>query len=164
MKKIDLGQTLGTVANFGVVVGIILLVFELSQNRDMMQAQIRNEIATSLSGVLTPSVTDGELVERLTRTEDGEELTDSEEYRVFLQSELIFRYWENVHYQYRKELYDESEWAGHRGAIESSVTSRLRFQQYWCLTRSNYSAEFRDFIDELLPEDICQGTAQSLPG
>jgi hypothetical protein len=35
--------TLG--ANVGVLVGIILLVFELSQNREMMRAQTRNEIS-----------------------------------------------------------------------------------------------------------------------
>ena len=39
MKKIDLGQTLGILANVGVVFGILLLAYELNQNRQMMEAQ-----------------------------------------------------------------------------------------------------------------------------
>jgi len=48
MKKIDLGQTLTILANVGVLAGILLLVFELNQNREMMRAQTRSELASSL--------------------------------------------------------------------------------------------------------------------
>jgi hypothetical protein len=39
MKKIDLGQTLSIVANVGVLAGILLLVYELNQTRELAQAQ-----------------------------------------------------------------------------------------------------------------------------
>jgi hypothetical protein len=39
MKKIDLGQTMQTIANIGVLLGILLLVYELSQTRELAQAQ-----------------------------------------------------------------------------------------------------------------------------
>ena len=48
MKKIDLGQTLGIVANVGVIAGILLLAYELNQNRQMMQAQTRNAISETI--------------------------------------------------------------------------------------------------------------------
>ncbi len=56
MKKIDLGQTIGVLANIGVIIGILLLVYELSQNRQMMKAQTRNEIAQSTYELLTLSI------------------------------------------------------------------------------------------------------------
>ena len=56
MKKIDLGQTIGVLANIGVLIGILLLVYELSQNRQMMKAQTRNEIAQSTYELLTLSI------------------------------------------------------------------------------------------------------------
>ena len=41
MKKIDLAQTLNTLANVGVIAGIIFLAFELRQNNDLLTAQAR---------------------------------------------------------------------------------------------------------------------------
>ena len=48
MKKLDLGQIAHLLGNLGVIVGILLLVYELNQNRSMMPAQTRNSIARRL--------------------------------------------------------------------------------------------------------------------
>jgi len=37
MKKIEFGQAIAVFANIGVLVGILLLAYELNQNRQMMQ-------------------------------------------------------------------------------------------------------------------------------
>ena len=39
MKKIDIGQSLQTIANLGVLLGILLLVYELTQTRELARAQ-----------------------------------------------------------------------------------------------------------------------------
>ena len=39
MKKIDVGQTVSILANVGVIAGILLLAFELSQNNKLLRAQ-----------------------------------------------------------------------------------------------------------------------------
>jgi hypothetical protein len=41
MKKIGLGQMLAILANFGVIVGILLLVYELNQARDFARIEFR---------------------------------------------------------------------------------------------------------------------------
>ena len=48
MKKIDRGQTISLVANIGVLIGILLLVFELNQNRVVTEAQTRSAITASI--------------------------------------------------------------------------------------------------------------------
>lgn len=154
MKKMGLGQTMNTLANFGVIIGILLLVYELTQNREMMRAQIRNEIATSLSGAL-PAVTDAGLADAMFRSDDGQEVSGPEVYRIGMQNELLFRYWENVHYQFRQGLYDESEFSGHRGAISATVNSRPRLIRYWCGNRSYFSRPFIEFIDSILMQRAC---------
>ncbi len=103
MKRIDLGQALGILANLGVLVGILLLVFELSQNRVMMRALSRNDLSQGLTDVLSPMAADDELADLLLRGNRGEELTPSEAYRFEIFSELVFRYWENVHYHIRQD-------------------------------------------------------------
>ena len=42
--------TLG--ANIGVLIGIVLVLVELDQNRDMMRAQTRNELAMGIVDLL----------------------------------------------------------------------------------------------------------------
>lgn len=44
MKKLDMGQSLGILANVGVLFGILLLVYELNQNRQMMEAAVRRHV------------------------------------------------------------------------------------------------------------------------
>ena len=48
MKKIDLGQTIGIVANVGVIAGLLLLAFELNQNREITEAQTRHQVSQSM--------------------------------------------------------------------------------------------------------------------
>jgi hypothetical protein len=42
MKKIDIGQTVGLLANPGVVAGIEFLAVELRQNNELMNAAARD--------------------------------------------------------------------------------------------------------------------------
>jgi len=51
--------TLG--ANIGVLVGIILLIVELNQNRQMMQAQTRNELSMGIVGIQSGIAENSEL-------------------------------------------------------------------------------------------------------
>ncbi len=41
MKKIELGQAIGILANIGVLGGLLLLAFELRQNNELMAAEGR---------------------------------------------------------------------------------------------------------------------------
>jgi len=41
----------------------------------------------------------------------GEQLTGDEQFQFRLRSNALFRYWEDVHYQYRLGLYDEEEYS-----------------------------------------------------
>ena len=47
MKKIDLGQTISILANFGVIAGIVFLAVEIGQNQRALDEQ---NMLTSLSG------------------------------------------------------------------------------------------------------------------
>ena len=61
--RVNRWLTLG--ANIGVLVGIVLLIFELNQNREMMRAQIRNELTTGVQDLLRPVVVDQDLADLL---------------------------------------------------------------------------------------------------
>lgn len=150
-----LNRWLTLAANIGVLIGIILLVIELDQNRDMMRAQTRNELARGLPDVLGIPASNTALADALIRADKGEPLSPTEMLQVTMWDELAFRYWENVHYQYRQGLYDESEFSRHKDTMKAVIARNPRLERFWCAERQLYSVPFMQFIDEMLVNLSC---------
>ena len=145
--------TLGT--NIGVLIGIILLVVELDQNRDMMRAQTRNELFLGSLGLLSLTAENKELADIIVRANQGKELTPTEAFMHGTRSELVFRYWENVHYQYRQGLYDEVEFSRHLETMKAVLLSNDGLMRFWCSERMLFSAPFVAEIDGFLSDREC---------
>jgi hypothetical protein len=111
-ENVNRWLTLG--ANVGVLIGIALLVFELAQNRDMMRAQIRNDISQQLSNRLLMTAHDSQAANVKRRAEAGEELSEDEESQYFQMFVARMRDWENMHYQYRQGMFDDDEFEAER--------------------------------------------------
>jgi len=152
--RVQRWATLG--ANIGVLIGIILLVVELEQNREMTRAQIRNEISRGLTELLMPIVENAEVAEIIMRANDGKQLIPIEAYRLRARSELVFRYWENTHYQYRGGLYDESEFSADSQAIANVLSVNPSLMEFWCKERLLYSTSFMNFVDNAIPQGSCE--------
>lgn len=56
MKFDDLNRWMSLLASAGVIAGLLLLAFELNQNREMTRAQTRNEIALGVIDLMALSV------------------------------------------------------------------------------------------------------------
>jgi hypothetical protein len=145
--------TLG--ANIGVLTGILLLVFELNQNREMTIAQTRSEISQGELVLLTSIAGDRDLADILIRVLEGEEISASESLRHMTHSESVFRLWQNVHYQGRKGLYEEEEFLKHIDTMRWVLDISGYLIPYWCQARANYPEEFASEIDQLIPSDSC---------
>ena len=152
--KVNRWLTLG--ANIGVLIGIILLVVELNQNRDMIRAQTRNDISQQLSNRLLSVGTNSQMASVMRRARDGEELTTDEEYQAYLYLVANMRDWENIHYQYRHGTFDEHEFNAEKNAWRRVIDNNKTFEKNWCRIRQNFSAEFLAEIESLLKEDICK--------
>ena len=155
MDKDRLNRWLTLGANLGVLVGIILLIFELDQNREMMRAQTRNEISVGIVDLLSQVATDTQLASLLRRADSGEDLTPDEYVQYEHRSAAMFRYFENVHYQYRLGLYDEAEFSKQKEAWRSYFAVGKMRVALWCDYRETTSAEFMAEIDSLLPTKSC---------
>lgn len=142
-------------ANFGVLIGIILLIVELDQNRDMMRAQTRHEMAKGIVDLLLIPASNEQLADLMRRAHSGEQLTPTELFQFQMRTNALFRYWEDVHYQYRVGLYDEIEFAKQRDAWRASFNKSSLQGTYWCNVRMLYSPEFMTEMDKLLNEDSC---------
>jgi hypothetical protein len=149
MKKINLGQTIGIVANIGVLVGLLLLVFELQQSREMMEAQTRHAVSQGIVDQLGELASNADLADLQHRAQCGKLNSSLEErrFRSFVNSRL--RYWEDVHYQYRRGLYAESEFLAQTQAWRAF----LRFSavsENWKVMKGGFAPEFVEHIDALI--------------
>lgn len=144
-------------ANIGALLGVIVLIFELQQNRDLMRAQIRHDLSAGIVDITAGAAQSPELAEALRLARTDATLTDTQAYQVRLYFNGLYRYWEDVHYQYRAGLYDDGEFLSQREAWRSSVNGSPHSRAYWCEAGAQYSPEFRAEIDALLPPSACPG-------
>jgi len=83
MKKIDLAQSIGILANIGVIVGIVFLTVEIAQNNDQLASQTRNTIFELRSGLERDIVNNtGGIADLVGKARRGEALTDVEQFRL----------------------------------------------------------------------------------
>lgn len=142
-------------ANVGVLARLLLLVLELSQNREMMRAQTRHEIAARIVTLLLVPASNEQLADLMYRAETGGELTPQELFQFKMRTNALLRYWEDVHYQYRVGLYDDIEFSKQREAWKAALKRSDGMRDYWCEVRTLYSPQYTSEMDALLPESGC---------
>jgi len=83
LKKIDLAQTIGILANIGVIVGIVFLTVEIAQNNDQLASQTRNTIFELRAGLERDVVNNaGGIADLIGKVQHSEALTDVEQLRM----------------------------------------------------------------------------------
>jgi len=149
LKKLEFAQTVGLVANLGVIAGIVFLGYELQQNNTLMRAQTRSDIARDVSG-LALTTAHSPYLEEMSFAEELERSGGNiGQVRRDLQSIATFRMWENMHYQHRIGLYDDSEFSYEIEAWRANL-AREESRSLWCNLRNRYSPEFVETVATLL--------------
>ncbi len=151
-------QWLGVAANLGALVGLLLVVVQLRQNRDLMRAQVRHELASGATNVLLQTAVNPQLASVMRRANAGDSLTPDEAVQFRSRSNALLRYAEDVHYQYRQGLYDEEEFTRQKEAWRLSFERSVAFSRYWCEVRPLYSPRFAATMDSLVPAGTCPAT------
>lgn len=153
MRKIEIGQVIAILANVAVLVGILLLVYELNQNRRMMQSQTRYQLSQGLVDILFELRDDADIVARGNR---GDSLSEVESVRYQFDTVAQLRYHENVYYQYRSGLYDDAEYAAQREQWRGSVFQNRGLVDIFCRMRPGFSQPFVAEIESLLSVHRCE--------
>lgn len=145
--------TLG--ANAGVLAGLVLVVVELRQSREMTRAEIRHDLSMGVVDLLLVPANNQQLADVLYRAQTDSELSPEELFQFQLRTNALFRYWEDAHYQYRVGLYDKIEFERQRGAWKAFFARTPRGRTYWCEVRDLYSPDFASEMDRLLTGSPC---------
>jgi hypothetical protein len=158
MSKDRLIQSIALAANCVTILGLLLVILQLRQNRSLMRAQVRHELASTIVDLLNSTANNSQLASVVRRGGIGEQLTDDEQFQFRLRSNALLRYWEDVHYQYRLGLYDEVEYSRQKEAWKVTFANSVGLVSYWCEVRPLYSPVFASEIDRLLPPQSCQAS------
>ena len=111
--------------------------------------------------ILSDEYSDSEFSRIMRLADLGEALTPEEKFRYDVRSRTLFRYWENVHYQYKQGLYDETEYQAQKDAWKNYFTSSKRISAVWCSMRTTgFSPTFISEIDGIID---CVENASSDP-
>jgi hypothetical protein len=152
MKKIDVGQSLTLLANVGVLAGLLLLVYELNQNREITKAQLRSDYADQVIGQLEVIYANPELAELMFDLGCVETTFVCEsvaQFRFDMYWDGRFRSWESLHFQYRSGLYDDIEFQATTSGWKELLTIP-RVADHWEGEQENYSPEFVELMNGLL--------------
>ena len=163
MSKERLMQWIALAANGGTIVGLLMVIMQLQQNRTLMRAQVRHELATTIVELLNSSASNSQLASVLRRAGAGEQLTEDEQFQFRLRSNALLRYWEDVHYQFRLGLYDEVEYERQKAAWKATFANSVGFVNYWSEVRTLYSPRFASEIDGLLPPEPVKQPSHAHP-
>jgi hypothetical protein len=147
--------TLSLAANIGVFLGLVLVVLQLQQNRELMRAQMRINISNTIVELLHNDAANPQLIGVLRRAAIGDKLTQDEQLQFEMRSNALLRYWESVHYQYRMGLYDETEFDAHQRAWKATMAGSVGLVSYWCKVRHLYSPQFSRALDDQLTTYKC---------
>ncbi len=155
MKKIELGQSFQILGNLGVIIGILLLVYELNQNRDLMVAQTRNSIAQSQAALIHNEALSEDMAGISRKAFAGKSLTPNEEGRFILNWTAYFGLWENIYFQYQNGLFSDEEYRARRQSWRR-LFSEKPIRDLWCSRRTERAEQFNADINEFLGEDRCE--------
>ena len=156
-------QWIAVAADIGVLIGLVLVILQLRQNAALDRAHTRHELAMGVVELLNTPAQNPQLASILRRAGDDEPLSPDEQFQFRLRSNALLRLWEDVHYQYRQGLYDQSEFDSHIAAWRDTLAQSVGFRRYWCEVRGLYSAQFAAQMNALMKQP-CPAQVTRQPG
>lgn len=140
-------------ANVAVLIGIFFLAAEISQNTDMMRAQI-NQSRAELSMNEAEAMYNSEFLPViLVKLRQGEVISavERERYNHFLRG--FHRNLDNQLRQYREGFLADNIPRSVTGALMGEVVPIAAAREHWERTKGSFSDEYNVFVDSILAEN-----------
>jgi hypothetical protein len=136
-------------ASIGVILSLIFVGLEIQQSREIAIADIYQQrtalMLQQLSFVVPPEAID----ESWRKERAGEELTQDDEFYLYMRTASRIAYWENNHFQYQQGLLSEEQWVASSKAILQRANDP-QFRRIWDIEREIVRKSFADVVDEIL--------------
>jgi len=154
-----LNQWLALIANFGVLLGIVFLAFEIRLNTQAITADISTQYIENWTESVGTVATDPDLARIYTTIESQgwNAVPIADQVRVNQWSLSQLKTIEFVYYQWRQGLLDEELWRSNNRATYAFIFSGHVTMEVWNdgFTRELFPPVFQAYMDDMV-KDICQ--------
>ena len=149
MSLDDLGNLGEFVSAVAVVVSVLYLAIQIRQNTRSLRAQAHQSITTHIAELNRTIVEYDEVAEILERgLEDPTVLTPAEARRFNAYNSARFRHYDNIYYQYRVGVLEESQWVGFSRMLRFHFM-QAGLRRWWNDSTAFYSPEFVAYCEKL---------------
>ena len=107
MKKIDVGQLVGILANLGVIAGIVFLAVEIQQNNEALAVQARLDREDVFRQGVARRFRSPEMVRAVAKSNRGDALTDEELLLIDWENHTVMIDWMLVYMQVHDGILEE---------------------------------------------------------
>ncbi len=152
MNTDQLNRWLTLGANIGVVIGLVLLIFEIGQNTDMMRAQI-NQSRTDTAVSEQQAVYNSDYLPALIAAADrGEQFSDEEMIRYRSYFRAYNRNMDNQLWQYYQGFLGENIPRSIKGASRGVIAGNSVGLELWESQKYSYTDEYVAFVEEAIAD------------
>ena len=149
-EKLNAWLSLG--ANVGVVIGLVLLIFEISQNTEMMQAQINQSRTDTALSEQQAVYTSDHVPAMLVKISRGEELSDEDLIRYERFFRAFNRNQDNNLWQYNEGYLGDNIPLSIKGAVREVIAGHELGIATWELQKYSYTVEYVAFVEEAISD------------
>jgi hypothetical protein len=149
MKKFDLGQTIGILANLGVLAGIIFLGVELRQNTVAVQLSATESYVAEMNEADYFLSANPDFADIVLKGVGGEELSRSEQLRINVYVRAQIRQWQSAYFRYQESALDERFLRQMENQIASILAQDSNVYGYWESRKDVWDPEFNDWMERL---------------
>ena len=152
MQSDHLSRWLAIGANFGVIVGLVLLIVEIQQNTEMMRAQIHQSRTEAAQSEQQAMYNSEYMPAIFVKIQKGEELTEEEleRYRPYIRS--LNRNLDNQLWQYSQGLLGENIPRSIRTAARAVIGESELSIEIWDSQKHQFTDEYIAFVDDAISD------------
>lgn len=154
MKKIDLGQKIGILANLGVIAGIVFLGYELRQNTITAKMTAADNFVSSINDMNELGIVDARLLDLIFKSRNGEELSEHEGFLLTLFSGNILRNWHRAYILHDEGVLDERLWNVQKAAMLRALDIEPWLQEAWLRNRHLYESGITEILNPVVDGEM----------
>ena len=152
MNTVKLNAWLSLGANIGVVIGLMILVVEISQNTEMMRAQINQSRTDTALSEQQAVYTSDHVPAMLAKIDRGEQLSDEDLIRYERFFRAFNRNQDNNLWQYNEGYLGENIPRSIRGAVRAVIAGHELGMATWEVQKYSYTAEYVAFVEDAIAD------------
>ena len=149
MNLEDLGNVGEFVGAIAVVVSLLYLAIQIRQNTRSLRSSAHQSITVHIAELNRTIVENREIASILERGfRDLALLSDEEQRRFNAYNSARFRHYDNLYYQYRTGMLEESQWNGLSNLLAFHLL-QPGLKSWWRDVIPFYSVEFVEYVNDL---------------